>query len=712
MTNREKADKSILQAVDLLRNKPVNSTLVERHFLLQEAWERVKGLPQPVQMGKGLRYVLERASLPVEPFDLLLGRHDDHVPTEEEEARLQALWSTNFHENPIIRLNGGHFSMNTETVLRDGIPGILQRIRNRLAGEREEEKRIFLQGMELVFESIRVYMARYADAAEKAGLSDCAEVCRALCSHAPETFREGLQLILFIYIVYLIYAGAMVACLSLGRLDDLLLPLYENDISEGRLTEEEAGCLIDDFSAKMSLHLGRGEHQMAGLSEDYVQTGWTRNPVYESPGYIVIGGYSHRTACRDNPLTLLFARHIHPELKNPVYVCRYAKGNDALWEILSEKIRDNASLLLYNDETVIPAYRHIGIAERDAVDYSVHPCNWADIGGGSAIIGQVGEPLPVLLQKVLHENPDAADMEAVFCAAQEAYGKLIRDGLQRELRRVGQNKGLLSMSDCLTDGGIESGLCAVAGGAKYRGVYTLLRNIGTAGDMLSAVEELVFRQKKYSLRQLLQAAEADFEGFAQLHYDVCHAPKYGTDDDRADALAAELMGRLLDVIDREMLGGENKTGIFPVNVTINDSNHLWDGAKLGATVDGRRKGAPLTENLSGTVGHSKGVTALLKSAAKLPFERIHSGALNLRLSKSLFAGEDGAKRIKALLDAYFLKGGMQLQFSFTDTAELRTAQENPDAYRDLLVRITGYSAIFVDMSHGAQEEFIRREELR
>ena len=139
MTNREKADKSILQAVDLLRNKPVNSTPVERHVLLQEAWERVKGLPQPVQMGKGLRYVLERASLPVEPFDLLLGRHDDHVPTEEEEARLQALWSTNFHENPIIRLNGGHFSMNTETVLRDGIPGILQRIRNRLAGEKEEE---------------------------------------------------------------------------------------------------------------------------------------------------------------------------------------------------------------------------------------------------------------------------------------------------------------------------------------------------------------------------------------------------------------------------------------------------------------------------------------------------------------------------------------------------------------------------------------------
>jgi len=102
---------------------------------------------------------------------------------------------------------------------------------------------------------------------------------------------------------------------------------------------------------------------------------------------------------------------------------------------------------------------------------------------------------------------------------------------------------------------------------------------------------------------------------------------------------------------------------------------------------------------------------LLNSVSKLPFERIHSGALNVRLSKSILKNENGEKTLKALIHSYFEQGGMQLQFSIVDTAELRKAQAEPDAYRDLLVRITGYSAVFVDISKGGQEEFIRREEL-
>ena len=131
-----------------------------------------------------------------------------------------------------------------------------------------------------------------------------------------------------------------------------------------------------------------------------------------------------------------------------------------------------------------------------------------------------------------------------------------------------------------------------------------------------------------------------------------------------------------------------------------------------STVDGRRKGKPLSENLGPTVGYSKGVTSLLNSVSKLPFDRIHSGALNLRLRKNLVANDIGILRIKALIQAYFEQGGMQLQLSIADTEELKEAQNNPDDYRDLMVRITGYSAIFVDMSKGAQNEFIRREELQ
>ena len=112
------------------------------------------------------------------------------------------------------------------------------------------------------------------------------------------------------------------------------------------------------------------------------------------------------------------------------------------------------------------------------------------------------------------------------------------------------------------------------------------------------------------------------------------------------------------------------------------------------------------------MGCAPDITSLLNSAAKLPFSRIHSGALNLRLGKYLLTEEQGPARLKALIQTYFTQGGMQLQISIADTKELRAAQEFPEDHRDLLVRITGYSAIFVDMAKGAQEEFIRREELR
>ena len=716
MTNREKAEKSIQSAAWLLRNKPVNCTPVERHFLLRDAWDAVRNQPKWLQPGLGLRYVLERASLPIAEEDLLLGRFEEHVPTPEEEDALQALWKTNWQENPVFYANGGHYTINTETILRDGLAGRLSAVQKRLQEETDEEKRQFLCGAEEIFAAMVGYVGRYGAAAEAAGKRELSALCRKLTRSAPETFREGLQLLTFVYNIYLIYAGAPVACLTLGRLDDLLLPLYTRDVAEGRLSEEEAGYLIDDFSAKMSFHLGRGEHQLGHFEPDYIQTGWTRNPVYESPGYIVIGGYSHRADHRKNPLTLLFAKHIHPELKNPVYVWRRTNADSPeLLAVMAKKVMENASVLVYNDETVISAYRHIGVEERDALDYSVHPCNWADIGGGSVGLGSAGEPLPVLLMRVLEENRDAGSMEALLCAAEEAYGKLLHKSFAHSRARWTRQEGekdFPTLTDCLTDGVVENGRKADRGGAKYPFVYTLLRNIGTATDMLAAVEQLVFREKRYTLSQLLDAAGEDFAASPELLAALRRTSKYGTDDALADALGTELMGRLLDVIDRETLDENGRRDIYPVNVTINDSNHLWDGAKLGATVDGRRRGAPLSENLCGTAGYGQGVTALLNSVSRLPFDRIHSGALNLRLSRSLFRDAEGEKRLIALMEAYFRAGGMQLQFSFTDTAELRAAQKDPDAYRDLLVRITGYSAVFVDMCSKAQEEFLRREELR
>ena len=362
LTPKQKAKISIETAVRLLREKPQESTLVERYFLIDQAYLAYPNEPQPIQQGKGLYYVLDRASLPIEQHDLLLGRFDDHVPTEAEQTRLEEIWQNRPpHVNPITRHNGGHLTLDNRMVLLSGLPAMLRAAEERLqkakAEGESEASQTFLEGMAWIFRAILRYIERYADAAEAAGETEMAEVCRALTTGAPTTFRQGLQLTIFLYNIYLIYAGNCVACLNMGRVDDDLLPLYLSDLAAGRLDEETAGALIEDFYAKMSLHLGRGEHQMANPAEGGAHTGWTRNPVYDSPGYINLGGYSNHTDHKENPLTLLFARHIEPKLKNPVVICRFTKETtDALWSILCEKIRDNASLLLYNDETVIAAH--------------------------------------------------------------------------------------------------------------------------------------------------------------------------------------------------------------------------------------------------------------------------------------------------------------------------------------------------------------------
>jgi len=719
LTNQQKAALSLKKAVRLLREKPQESALVERYFLLDDAWEQVRDLPQPLQQGEGLAYVLARASLPIEPHDLLLGRFEEHIPTKEEEERLANIWPERT-KNPITRLNFGHTTLDFAHLTQVGIVGYIKEATDRLeraiSNGEDEATVTLLRGMLAVYVAIRDYIERYGQAADKAGLHDCADVCRALTEHAPSTFREALQLCLFIYIVYLIYAGDYVACLTFGRMDDFLLPLYQKEISSGTLTREDAGAFIDDFSCKTSLHIGRGEHQMANPAAGGAHTGWDRNPVYDSPGYIVLGGRSNHGDHRQNPLTLLFAEHIHPLLKNPIYICRHAAdSSDALWDILCQKARDNASLLLYNDETVIPAYRHIGVEECDAVDYSVHPCNWADIGGGNAIVGNAGGPLPLLLNEVLGDGTGFTCMDDVYHAASERYAAWLRptfeDYRARFCRGAHLPAGELGLTDCFMPGVIERAHSSICGGVKYPALYISLCNIGTAADMLSAIETLVWRDGVCTLPELVAAAADNFTHRPDLLARCRHAPKYGTDSEAADAHAVRLMRDLLDVIDREATNEQGLRDVLTLNVTINDMNHLWQGGAMAATVDGRLAGAPLSENLSPTVGYAQSVTQLLNSVAKLPFDRIHSGALNVRLRRDAVRGEAGLIRLKALIETYFEQGGMQLQVSIADTDELRRAQQYPENYGDLLVRITGYSAIFVDMSPTAQEEFIRRDEL-
>ena len=269
----------------------------------------------------------------------------------------------------------------------------------------------------------------------------------------------------------------------------------------------------------------------------------------------------------------------------------------------------------------------------------------------------------------------------------------------------------LTCSDCFHRNTIECAASAALS-VPYRLTLNLLRHIGTAADMMAALEALLFERDPVSWDTLCDALNANFTGCEGILKRCRNAPKYGRDDDRADRHAVRLMKLLSDIALEESFNPETgKQDIQLVGVTITDSNHYAVGEKLPATPDGRLAKEPVTENLSPTKGTADSVTALLNSVSKIDFGACASGALNVRMPKNLVTGDDGLQRLMILLEVYFENGGMQVQLSVADTAELRDAQLHPGNYPDLMVRITGYSAVFVDMCKKAQEEIIRRDEV-
>jgi pyruvate-formate lyase len=756
---RQKKTASVDEAIESLRNKPVKSTMLERLKLIEQADALVKGLPQPLQLGRGLSHILDNASIPVMPHDLLLGRVPEALPDEEGEAFLRRMDETHGGRGrPEWLQDGGHITFAWEMLLEHGISGLAELAEQELAkrrlahrdsagtrlaehehaargtadrqkaepGETHQKQNqdsdariVFLDGMVLVYRAFQNYIIRYGLQAKNEGLAELAGICDIIAWKPPETFRQAMQLILFVGHAFSLYA-AVNSTLTYGRLDDILRPYYLRDTANGIMDRDLAAAIISDFNCKNNLILGRGEHQMSGRAP--TDTGWLRNPTYDTPQYVMIGGYSNRHDHSSNPLTEIFLDCITPRFENPVYVFRYSKDvNGAVWEKVCDLLRLNASLLVYNDETEVSAMMRAGIEKKDAVNYTIHGCNWPDIPGDYAIRGHLGGTLPGwILRALQHEGGTPGKTYGHIDEIYDVMAVIYREEARRvfrEYRDDVMNSSSraplhLRVVDCFMNGTIANANNFGSGCVKYPVVYnTSIRNIGTAADMMAAIDRLLFVDKVTTLPVLLEAMHKDFEGCGALRAECLRTGKFGCDDDFADRHAVRLMKTLLDIIDEESMN-DGVRDVHSFNLTITDMGHIDEGKRTMATPDGRKNGMPLSENLSPTAGSATGgVTALMHSLAKLPFDRIHSGAFNLKMRKDWVSGEAGLKRLKNLLATYFELGGMQVQLSVADAAELRDAQAHPEAHRDLMVRITGYSAVFVDMCKSAQDEFIRRDEL-
>jgi pyruvate formate-lyase/glycerol dehydratase family glycyl radical enzyme len=549
-------------------------------------------------------------------------------------------------------------------------------------------------------------------------LSRIAQVCQRVPAQPARTFHEALQAMHLVLIAAQIedYESAF----SIGRLDQLLWPYYKADLEAGRLTEEEALELLQCFYIKVS-------HSIPLFDAD-VSLAFAGMTSFANAA---VGGTDAAGQDATNPVSYLAVEAMRRiNTQQPNFGVRLHKDTprqflDAVTEAMASGLRN---VQFFNDEAIVPALVNRGVPPAEARDYGIIGCVEPAVPGVSftssdAALFNLGLCLELALNNgrgrlftdqlglPTGDPRQFTSMQQVIKAYRQQVGYLVALMVRAldvlaEVHAQFKPKPFISATtgDCL-----ERGLDLTWGGARHD--FTGVQGVGTAtvGDSLAALDALVFRSGQVTLDELLSALDADFEGHEPLRQRLLnHAPKYGNDDGTADSftrLAAEIYCQEVGQHSNPR-GGRYQPGLYSV------TTHVALGLAVGATPDGRRAGAPLSQGISPVQGRDRhGPTAGLRSAARLNHTLMSNGcALNQKLNPAFLRGAKGPQTLAGLLRGYFQLGGMQLQWNLVDREMLRAAQAHPEDHRDLIVRVSGYSALFTDLEQVVQDEIIARME--
>ena len=737
-------EKNITEAKNALENKPLLSATAERILILNEIKDKNKELPQPLRFSAMMSELLERVSTPIEDHDIIVGRALDRELTEDEERLFFEFLKSKDYPRKTVIFGMGHLSYDWEDIVELGLCGLKERAQKSLHAQTDPKKQTFVQAAIEVYEAIKRYILRYAEAAKSKGMTALYENLTSCANEKPKSFYAALQLLWIITLIECSYVTPN-PTLTLGRLDRILYPLYKKDIESGALTEDEARKYITDYYCKHNLNMGRGEHQVGDKSN---ATTFDRIFNFDAPQYLLLGGTDENGKSAVNDLTQLFAECIRPSFKNPVVVVRYYtemnKEHPKLWSTLCEKALASASLMFYNDANVISTYKRLGIPESDCRSYYHFGCNWAAPCPDSAWMqggprskhfnsylteeekaefenkpymrSNTPHGWPEDLMEVLRELSKREDggltVEDVYKGFFDRMGDFIDRKLESlahelEIRRRNPS-AVITFADCFYKRSIANAECFAAG-AKYHFEFQAFQMFGTVADCFITLDKLVFTDKKIGLSALTGAIEADFEGYEDVLALCKSVPKYGSDTEYTNAHARRLASTAAELIVEKSRPYLEKYGLFLEPCMQSDTWHLKFGETFGATPDGRRAGTSFSQNSRPSNGScTSGITGMLNSMLSIPPDSLVSGALNLDLRPSEFEGEQGRARFSALLSSYFNRGGMHAQVSCVSREDLIDAQINPEKHRDLRVRVTGYSGVFVDICKRLQSDIIER----
>jgi formate C-acetyltransferase len=536
----------------------------------------------------------------------------------------------------------------------------------------------------------------------KKELQTIADVCRRVPAYPPETFQEGIQSLWFLYTA--IVNDDCGHEIPFGRWDQMLYPLYAKDLKAGRITRAGALELLECFLLKTN-ELEFFLHNGAAFFED----GNTGRLT------LTIGGVDRDGNDATNALSYMFLEALsNCRMIQPNPAIRLHKGSPEKFINLVTGIMASGAntVQLFNDETVITGFSRHGYPVADARDYIISGCVQQLPAAAYGSVCAAHLVLPRTLEIFLGKKGSYATYDDFHASYTAFLAEVIRQ-ITRTLGKVDRTHEELLPTLFVSAGAsgpMQSGRDVKSGGGCYNMTGISLLGLGTLADSLVAIKKAVYEEQKFSLSKLIRMLAHDFTGYAQEQmYLVNKIPKYGNDNDEVDMLAREMADFCAAEVAKYTTWRKGK---FSIGVH-SENGHVVFGFLTGATPDGRKAMQPYSIGAGSARGQEKnGYTATLKSVAKLNMNAIISGvSVNLRFSPALLAGDGNLRRFSDMLRTYFFDlGGQNLMTTVIDTATLRQAQLQPHAYPDLLVRISGYSARFVELSKMTQDEIISRTE--
>ncbi len=556
------------------------------------------------------------------------------------------------------------------------------------------------------------------DPVRKAELLEIAEVCNHVPANAPRNFREALQMYWFLHLGVITELNTWDS-FNPGRLDQHLYPFYKKGLEDGTLTKDDAKELLHAFWVKFN---NQPAPPKVGIT-------LAESGTYTDFANINSGGLKKDGSDGVNDVTYLVLEVIDEmQILQPSSNIQVSKKNpDKFVRKACEIIRRGwGQPSVFNADAVIEEMLLAGKSVEDARMGGTSGCVETGAFGKESYILTGYFNLPKVLEITMHNGYDPRVGKQLglktgevttftsFDELMEAFKKQLKHFVDIKVRGNNVIENLyakympcpflsITVSDCIKDGTDYN-----AGGARYHTRYIQGVGIGSITDSLAALKQYVYEEKSISMDKFLKILDDDFQGHEVIRQMMMNkAHKYGNDDDYAD----DIMREVFDLFHDEVTGRETPTGgTYRIDM-LPTTCHVYFGSVIGATPDGRNAGEPLSEGISPVQGRDRfGPTAVVKSASKMDHTKTGGTLLNQKFTPKLLEGPEGLDALVNLIRGYFKLGGHHIQFNVVSADTLRDAQAHPDKYRDLIVRVAGYSDYFCDLTQALQDEIIARTE--